>query len=211
MDLNERGSTSLVAILFFMAFIAIIFSNMARSYEELQIIKYYNKSYICSKKVIVEYKSFYKRISYINVGLKSIFYAQFFPLAAWLKPFMKYGAKGLQYMQSALRYFLRFKLLTIDECEATNILALLRTDPLGSKLWKIRRRLDTSAVFEKKWKAFMPFHYTGSNLSENHSFVITLKFKLEEGRLLDDFTLSSKHMAPKGIQQLKDYYGLQFL
>lgn len=208
---NQRGSVSLVAVLFFMTFIAITFYNMSRSYEELHIMKHYNQSYLCAKKTVSKYNDFYSIISKTNLAIQAIFYAKFIPALSWLGPFMRIGEKGLKFLQNAYRFYFRAQLLFIKECEIINTISLMANDPLGNKIWKIKRRLDGAAIFENKWKGFMAFHYKGSNLSENHSFVITLKFKLKKGILLDDFTLNSRHMAPMGFQQLKEYYGLQFL
>lgn len=208
---NERGSVSLIGAFFFMTFIAITFYNMAKSYEELHIIKHYNKSYICAKKTVKHYNDFYKFISQTNIVIRSFFYGKFIPILSWLRPFLSYGEKGLKILQVSYRFYFRLKLLQISECSSLNIVSLMKDDPLGQKVWKIKRQFDGGAIFQKEWKGFMPFHYKGSDLSENHSFVITLKFKLKKGYVLDDFTLNSRHMAPMGFQQLKEYYGLQFL
>lgn len=209
--LNNKGSVSLVAILFFLAFFAIIFSNMARSYEELQIIKFYNRSYICAKKTTKAYKDFYDYISYTNLAIKSLFYSKFFPLTTWVAVLAKYGEKALKVAQLIYRGYFRIKLYSITECRVENLLQLTLVDPLGKNIFWIKRRLDGEAVLAKKWKVYMPFHYQGSSLSENHSFMMQLNFTLDSGMLMDDFKLSSKHLGIKGFQQLKDFYGLQFL
>lgn len=211
MQLNEKGSVSLVAILFFMAFIAIIFSNMARSLEELKLIQYYNRSYICAKKVVSKYDTFYKMISISNASIRTLYYLQFTSITPQQLAGIKLALRMAKMGQASYRGLFRFQLLNIKECKKENLIHLGVIDPLGKRIWKIKRNFDQTAKMEKKWNAYMPFHYRGSNLDEIHSFAIKLNFKLKENLFSNDFYLSSQHLGPMGIQQLKEFYGLQFL
>ena len=205
---NQNGSISSLALLLTFLVLAYSFSNIATSLEELNSIKFRNKSYLCAKVSLRKLENYSLFMERLNKIIKLNFYLQLSP-----DPIVGRTAtaavKTSVLAQNAYHAAYIVKLKNINECQLINILDLQRTTPARTRaIFKLTRNMDRTVKMRKKWKNKMIFKAPRNISSIKYSFMIELSNSLQGSLFSRKLVVRTKEVGSKGIYQLKQLDGL---
>lgn len=196
--LNQNGLSTIAP-----AFLSLIFSlGVLYTYKAIrinQVIRERKQVYLCLKETEFLKTSYVKTMGNLNIVIHAAFLARAIPP---ISPYAQRIQKTAQYFQQLFHFSQLKNSLSLKNCSSLVSLNYIRTLPYKSKLTRLIRRLDGTAVLKKKaWKEYL--------WSNNENIFLQSSFKMKS-RFSTNVEIQRKEFSKEALQSLRESYGPLF-
>jgi hypothetical protein len=197
---NEKGSITLIAILFTLMISALLMFFALKNKVELKEVQYRSDSYLCFHSLNIETEKYIKDISNFNITLRALYAAQFAPNATA-------AARALFQATTAMRdsrhFFYVKNLLYNHYCkDKAESLSYLKHIPYetSSSLFLQTNIDETTKLKAREWKVT---HYKSPHgIRLKNSFCLEATMQAE-GPFFPNFKIKTAEIAMEGFSKLK--------
>jgi hypothetical protein len=199
---NQEGSISSLALMLILLISALSLTCISKSLEELNYIRFRNKSYLCAKSLISEVRPYAKFMKNLNKVIQIAHPLQFVPIPK-VRKIATTVVKTSIFIQNAYHAAYILKVLTNKKCTKLTRLSFIKSIPAHTKNFVILKRKKNKTVeMRKKWKTTMIFKAGEPLEILKHSFAINLVFQKHssKGGMLE---ITSQEINTVALQKLR--------
>jgi hypothetical protein len=205
---NNKGSISLIGLMCTLILIAYGLINIATSLKELQVHRFRQKSYLCTKKTLKSIDTYFNYIQKSNVAIRVLYFSGFNIFHPASAIAARRARKALISVQNAYHLSFIYKLKSNKYCEVINTTKLLTSLPVHTKnIVVLHRDWTGMAKLKNHWSNQLVFFAPKSISRAKESFIVKMEIRKKDSMWVSKFKIKTEELGIRAMLQSNQFLG----